>query len=486
MKSLKYILLSTILLGLSKNVYATENISNLSLDQCIKYALENNLDIKSEKFNLNIQSLAPQKIRDEFGFSFGLNPSIKNELRPTSNSFISGASVLAQFSQDYNLSLSKKFEEGGELSLRFENNIFSTNSNRVDFNPAITPSLSASFSQPILKNAFNGKRRLEISNNTYESSFYSLKNRINEIIYNTQTAYRDYKASKLKLKVAEDSLNFSKEVLSMNQEKFKLGNNTKFDVLNSEIAVLNQTNNLIQAQRQAKNSFEKLKVVLNIKDTFDIADQVNFEKRDLSFEKSLEKAYQKPDLKIIETEIKSNELQKSINEQNRLPSLNFTGSTGTQALSKDYLTSLSSLLSFKTYFWNVGLSFEFPVWGNLNETQYQESLLKLERSVLNLENSKQKLKTELINIFKDIETSEQRIELTKKAKELSKQLLDGEKERLKFGYSNTFQLLQYQKDYQETELNYINALIDYMKALDNLSFIQGTSDIDNNIVLSEK
>lgn len=486
MKKITYIFLITLITITSNEAIASDNTTKLSLNDCLKIALEKNLDIKSERYNLNIQALAPQKIKDEFGVSFGLNPGIRNELRPTSNSFISGASVLEQFSQDYNLSLSKKFEEGGELSLKFENNIFSTNSTRVDFNPAISPSLSLSFSQPILKNAFNGKRRLEIANNSYDSSFYSLKNKVNEIIYNTQSAYRDYKASKLKVKVLESALSFSQEILNMNKEKFALGNATKFDILNSEISLLNQKNNLMQAQRQSINTFQKLKTILNLENNFEVSDDIDFTKKENDLNNSLEKAYQKPDLKLIENEIKSNEQQKSISEQNRLPSLNFTTSTGTQALGKDYFTSVGQLFSFKTYFWNVGLNFEFPVIGNINETQFKEASLRLERSVLNLENSKQKLKTDITNTFKDLETSEQRINLTQKAKELSKELLEGEKERLKFGYSNTYQLLQYQRDFQDTELNYINALIDYMKALDTLSFIQGTSDIDNNIVLSEK
>ncbi|MFN4150682.1 MAG: hypothetical protein ACK4IX_07040, partial [Candidatus Sericytochromatia bacterium] len=82
MKKINYIFLSTLITIISNEAIASENNKKLSLNDCLKIALEKNLDIKSEKYNLNIQALSPQKIKDEFGVSFGLNPGIRNELRP--------------------------------------------------------------------------------------------------------------------------------------------------------------------------------------------------------------------------------------------------------------------------------------------------------------------------------------------------------------------------------------------------------------------
>ena len=68
-----------------------QKVVNLSIQEAIEFALKNNLDLKIESFTPEIRQLDLQKIYDEFGFVVGFKPNLSNNVRATSNSFLTGA-----------------------------------------------------------------------------------------------------------------------------------------------------------------------------------------------------------------------------------------------------------------------------------------------------------------------------------------------------------------------------------------------------------
>ncbi|RYY00513.1 TolC family protein, partial [bacterium] len=372
----------------STNVNAEEvKELKLTLQNSIEMALKSNLDLAVEEYNPEIQRLNVQKIRDEFGLYLGLAPQLRNNVSPTSNSFISGGALIEQFTQNYGLYLKKRFAAGGELSFNFDNAISSTNSNRVDFNPAFAPGLSLSFTQPILRNAFNGSRRIMIGENQTKSSEMTLKTRIISTIYQTKAAYWDVVAAKLRLDVLLKSLSFSEDLLKVNQERLKAGFASKVDIINAETVIATRQESVYQIRKDLGDAEDRLKRLINPDEKlfpnwrFNITatDSPVIPKVAVDTDKSFETAINRPDYQISLIDQQNIEIQKEINNQNRLPTLNLTSSAGLQSLDRNYFSALGNLFGLKGYFWNVGLAFEVPIQGNVGETEFRQSLLNEKR-----------------------------------------------------------------------------------------------------------
>ena len=73
---------------------------------------------------------------------------------------------------------------------------------------------------------------------------------------------------------------------------------------------------------------------------------------------------------------------------------------------------------------------------------------------------------------RQVSTSLKRVESTRKARELAEQSLQAEEKRLAVGLSDTFRLLQAQRDLARQRVNELNAIISYNRALVNFEAVQ--------------
>lgn len=487
----KIVFLPVLTVFLSFNAYAEEvqNL-NLSLQESIDMAIKRNLDLNVESYNPKIQELETQKIRDAFGLYIGANPGLRGSSQPTANSFISGNSLLSQFNQNYDFYVTKRLESGGEISVNFNNAIASTNSTRVDFNPTFSPALSLSFSHPILRNAFLGTRRIMIGENQNEASVITLRSKVIDTITLTKTAYWDVVSAKLRLQVFQNSLKLSEQLLKDNEARLKAGFASKVDILNAQTTIASRQESIYQTQKELGDAQDRLKRLINPDEKYfpnwqfniNATDKPDFTIRPVTIDESYKKALEKrPDYQINLINSKNLAIQTDISNQNRLPLLNFNGSAGLQSIDRTYIASVGQLFGLKGYFWNVGLNFELPVQGNVGETEYQQAKLNQQKQDITTASLKQKIYNDIRNAVRAIEVNRQRIGTNNKAKQLADEQLKAENEKLKAGFSTSFQVLQYQRDFEQAGLNEVNATIDYLKSLNTLDQVEGTSIEQNNL-----
>jgi outer membrane protein TolC len=475
-----------------KPVYALDIDLNLSIQDCVELAIKNNLDLKIESFNPEIKKLDLKKIYDEFGLSIGMKPNLQNNIRPTSNSFISGGTVLKEFTQNYDFFLKQKLITNGEISLDFQNNIFNTSSTRAEINPANIPKLGISFQQPLLRNAFIGYKRINIGENESLSSNYKLKSKVIDLILNTQNAYWDLVLNYEKLEVLKESLNLAEELYKINQEKEKQGVISKIDVLTAKANIASMEEMFIQGKRSIEESQDKLKNLINNNSDLEWSKKIKTnEKLEIDYDNfQFEEVYNtalnnRPDYKVALIDEKILEIQSEIAKQNMLPNLTVNGGVGLNSLDKDYLKSTQKMFSFETYFWNLGLNLEVPIIGNTLETEYQQTLINYEKQKTITSNIKRNILTELRTSLRNIDTNKQRITSNDTYKKLLSEQVKAELEKLKLGLSTNFQVMQLQKDLKEASLIEINSKIDYIKSINSLIKAQGLSLEKNKIIWND-
>src|SRR5262245_13502073 len=130
---------------------APRPVLELSLDETVRRAMDNNLDIKVEKYN---PEAAEQGVRGAKGYYDPFLSSTLNknsQTSPQSNAF-SGASEVTTQGEVWNFGLGQAVPTGGSFGLSFTNNKADTNSVFSTFNPSYNSGLTLSAVQPLFQN----------------------------------------------------------------------------------------------------------------------------------------------------------------------------------------------------------------------------------------------------------------------------------------------------------------------------------------------
>lgn len=455
----------------------------LSLDEAIRQALQANLGLQIEKLDPEISRQELLRQLAQYGLRLGFDTGVNQDVSPSSTSFIEGASIVNQLRQNYNLYLEQDLATGGTARLNFNNGVLSTNSSRVDVNPAITPQISLDVRHPLLRNTFNGLRQLAVTENNLNVSIWNLKQQAINTVAEVQDAYWSLVLFRERLRVLEQSLQILEELLKMNLEKEKAGFMARIDNLQTEARIASLRANLLDARRNLENTEDRLKQLLNPDASDDLAwdaDLVPSEKPEFApYAVGLEKSYEaaltaRPDYRAQLIELDNTALREQIAAQNLLPQLDFVGGSGLESLDDNYVGALGKLFSFQTYSFNIGLSFEMPVIGNPYAAIHEQTRLQQQQQSLRIENVRQQIRRDLRQAIRNVEMSAQQVEATRLAKRLSEEQLKAQTEKLNLGLTTNFQVLQFQTDFVEASLDEVNAIVQYIQAINQLQQSEGT------------
>ena len=90
------------------------------------------------------------------------------------------------------------------------------------------------------------------------------------------------------------------------------------------------------------------------------------------------------------------------------------------------------------------------------------------------------------NALRDVRNSQKKIEATKIAVDLAKQVVINDEERLRVGITTTREVLESQRDLIDAQTTKIEAGTEYNISLARLQLTQGTVLINNNIIIEDK
>lgn len=462
---------------------ATGPERQISLDEAIRQALAANLGLQIEKLNPEVSRQELLRQLAQYGLRLGFDANVNQNVSPSSASFIEGASIVNQLRQNYNLFLEQDLATGGNARLNFNNGVLSTNSNRVDVNPAMTPQISVDIRHPLLRNTFNGLRQLALTENNVNVSIWNLKQQAINTVAEVQDAYWSLVLFRERLRVLEQSLQILQELLAMNLEKEKAGFMSRIDNLQTEARIASLQANLLDARRNLENTEDRLKQLLNPDARDDLAwdadlvpsDQPVFSPYPVTLERSYTSALDaRPDYRAQLIELDNTQLREQIAAQNLLPQLDFVGGAGLESLDDNYVGALGKLFSFQTYSFNAGLSFEMPVIGNPYAAIHEQAKIQQQQQTLRLDNVRQQIRRDLRQSIRNVEMTAQQVEATRLAKRLAEEQLKAQTEKLNLGLTTNFQVLQFQTDFVQASLDEVNAIVQYIQAINQLQQSEGT------------
>lgn len=490
---------------------ASEEVSSLTLEECIVKAMENNLKIAVEIYNPELAeanlSLAKEMFMPRFDLSFG-----SRRMEEPSYWWLQGEDTVIDKTSDYSLALIQRIPTGGNLTLSLNSYQAKTNQSFQLINPRFGSTLQLDFSQPLLRDfGFKVSRKeIIIAQNNLDISLNQYKSVLMDIIYRVQEAYWNLVFSVEDHKVKIQSLELAKKLQQKNKREVELGKLAPIELLNAETEVATREAELLQAEALIRRNQDILSSIMNLNTSEKMEslkliplDQPEFFKKPVYFEEALNSARRmRPELAVQKKTIESNEINFSFAKNKMLPGLDLNLSYWSPGISGDRLIyqddnpflgivigkekgspsdSLEDALNFLYKNWSVSLTLTLPLSNILSRAEYVRAKMELEKSQASIKEIENQILLEVKDAAREIETSAKRVEAFRLAKELARKRLEAEEKKLEVGMTTNFFVLQYQEEFANARSQELRALVDYNLAWAKLEKAMGISLENRNI-----
>jgi len=477
---------------------------SLTLKECIIKALANNLDLSIEAFNPDIDDASISASKEQFLPEFRL--TYNNRKQTVLGSWgVEGTSYPYKY-DSYSLDLTQKVVTGGSATLSFTNSMVDSGRAFQVINPSYNSEFQLTLTQPLLKgfgpkvNRYNTLQAI----NQKDISVSTLKSRIIQTIYDVEQAYWNLYSATENMKVQENSLEQSREILKRNREAARVGARSAIEVLSSEAQVAQYEDNIVYARQQVEQNEARLRALLNLPSegpssarALMPSDKPLIEKMDITFEVALGRALeQRPEIIQLEKQLESNANDISYNKNQLLPQLDLQfsmwspGQSGIKYLYQDNnpftgiivgkivgsrMDALKEALKATYKNWYVNLILAVPLGNVFSRANLAKAKMAREQSLVEVEKQKQTIAYEVAQAIKNLQNSETKIKTSAASRELQERRLAAEMQRYQLGLSSIEFLLNYQNQLTSAKRSEIQALIDYKLAVANLERVMGTT-----------
>ncbi len=486
---------------------------DITLEECIIYAIKNNLDVTAELITPVIAQLSITQSREKFLPSLSFDYT-RQDLNSTSFSWIESSEQILTTYNNYSGRISQLLPTGGQLNVSLNANMYDTSQKFLTINPRYGSTLDFSFSQPLLRNfgLKTNRREIIVAQNNRDISENDFKKILLDTVYAVEDAYWNLVYSIQTLEVKRQSLQLAQDLLQKSQKEVEIGTLAPKEILSAQAEVAAREADILQTDTLVKNNIDRLKTLINLSEEEEEiflfpADQPAFEPKDISLEDAFRTALEnRPDLLSSRINLKTRDLDIRYAWNQLLPALNLNanywspGLSGEQILYLDNnpLTNvivgkipggasdaLKDALNFKYKNWSLYFTLDIPLNTILSRAGFVQAKKSRERAAVRLKSLEQKAFLETKTTVRTVKTDYLRVEAYRIARELAEQKLEAEEAKLRAGMTTNFVVLQYQRDLANARSLELKAVIDYNLSLSRLNNILGISLKNWNIKLTD-
>ncbi len=384
----------------------------ITLEEALKIALENNKNIKETKFNND--------------YIYGRYLQERSQAFPKLNAIVYDS------------------KQSDETFYKFSQGLFPKEQDILAYEISLDQTL---YSWGKISSAIKASRY------ALQSTDISLKLTEEEVIKITLEAFYDVLLQKELVKISKENLKQKENHLKKAEDKYELGIGTEYEILAAKVNLENAKTSLIKAENGLKILKERLKFVLGVdSDIEPIGDLEVKEEIILSYEEALKIALEeRKELKIQELIEKGQREFINIQSSQNKPKLSLTGSYSRKNLQAgNYEIDASS--------WNIYLNLSIPIFDGfrtkgsviLAKSDYEKAKLEKEKMV-------DSIKLELYSLINEVKEAIEIIKTTEKTLELAEKWYEMAEEGYKLGIKTNL-------DLEDAQLNLSNAKVSLAKA----------------------
>jgi len=329
---------------------------NLSLQDAVALALENNLDIAVQQYTpwidqMNLLS-ARAGSRVNFDPNVTMNLNLSDQTIPVANPLISGvgvtsaaASSLTQHTTFGNFGYSQGFAPGTEVAMTFNNSRTSSTQSANVFNPSLSSTLAVSITQPLL-NGFGflpNERFIIEQKNNVQIGEWGFKTAVINDVTTTTNDYWNLVQARQQVRVEQQTVSVDEQLFNNNQKQLQIGTMAPLDVLTAESQLASDRQSLIVAQTVQLEDETKLlnDITKNPLDPslrgIEVVPTTPIPTTDTVGNPPLEDAVQaawaaRPELQQVALQLKNDDVEVKVTKNALLPTLNLVGQYSTTGL----------------------------------------------------------------------------------------------------------------------------------------------------------
>ncbi|NLA75534.1 MAG: TolC family protein [Deltaproteobacteria bacterium] len=383
-----------------------------------------------------------------------------------------------------NLGVSIPLSTGGTLSFELGDNLNKTNSAWSTMNPSYTSSLTASISQPLLKNA--GKRAFTYSIRVaqYNSSMNDLRTKlaVMQIIANADRAYWGLYAARKMLDVRKQQYDLAKTVLEETERFVEVGVKPRIEVIRTRrdladklTAIIDAENNVRERERDLKRMLNKKGLGMETKTLLipsSLPDPVRYE---LDRNQMVQNALlNRMELLELELQLEKDSMTIEYNRNQTLPDLSFEYRYNIDGLGADRRDSYDMLADNDYHDHQVGISLNVPIGNKRAKSVLRQSIYERAKRLSTKESREAEIRNDVLNKIDKLEAKWQSILANRQNTILSDEQYRAEKRQYELGLVNSRDVMEAQTNLAAAQSAEITALTDYQTALIDLAYATGT------------
>jgi outer membrane protein TolC len=488
MKPVAFVL-GIILAAFTLTANAQQRVTNrsLSLEECIRIALEHNLAIQ-------ISQLDPQLAGFSLAGSYGVyDPTLRFAARHSYELSPGGLDPQSQLpfpgpeaeSDNINSTLTGLMPWG--LNYSFGINLTDTYGTRPvtgAFDDAFGNLGVFTMNQPLLRDSWIDGERLQIFLNKkrLKISELGLRNQIILTVTEVEAAYYNLMFQDENVKVQEKALELAERLVSENRRRVEVGALAPLDEKQAESQAAGSRASLLAAHADRQTAERVLKGLLS--DDYNDWMDVRIEPSEallalpqiLNLQDSWRRGIeQRPDLLQARLNVEMQSRTVSYQKNQLYPQLDLTGSFGFGASEDELSDALEAITSRGNPSHSYGVVFSIPLANTGARNAYKSAKVTKEQIQLQLRQLEQTVLITIENAMANARISYEQVSVTHQATQFAEEALKAEQTKLEKGKSTSFVVLQLQSNLTAARSAEIRALADYNIALARLAQNEGST-----------
>jgi outer membrane protein len=472
----------------------------LSLDEAVQRALENNVDIAVDRYN---PELSVQNVRSAEGY---YDPFLFSTLTHSSadtkgTSSISGGTAVNSKQNVWNFGVSLPVQTGADFTVTFNNNKRDSNSNLTSFNPIYNSNLSLSLTQPLLKNfkVDAPRTQLRLTKKSREITDVQFRQTVINTVATVKINYWELIYAIDNLGAAQKSLDLAKKLLDENQIRVKVGTMAPLDVVSAQSEVAAREQGVIVAENALANAEDNLKRYV-----FPQNDPAMWSTRivpsdrpgagpvpvdiDAAVKSALEN---RTDMVAARKSLERNDMSLRLARNQLLPQVDLTagygaaGAGGTE-LTRDppfggpvvstipggYSDALSEVFGRDYPTWSVGLQLSYAIPNRSQKASAAAAQINKDQALASYRRLELQVAQEVRTAARGVESGFRSVTAATASRVLFEQRLDAEEKKFAAGMSTNFLVTQAQRDLATAQVTELRSIADYRESIINFQRVQ--------------
>jgi outer membrane protein len=473
----------------------------LTVDDAVKMALENNVDLAADRLDPQIGDTRVAAASALFRPTFASSVNRNNQLSPPSSLLFPTSTRNDVVTS--NVGVNQRLPWfGTSYSVAWDTSHTESNSFLNSYNPLLRSGLSLSVSQPLFRDLFTDAARTNVVLSRTNRAIADTRLR-ESVVHTTaavKSAYWNLVSARANVDARRAALLLAEELVRVNKAKVDVGQSPPIDLVSAQAEVASNQEQLIVAETSVKQAEDRLRLLI-----FDAARRdvwnVQIEPSDappagmtaIDVEAAVTNGLRdRADLERARKDIENANTTLRLAGNQKLPDVRLNanyqanGLGGTEVLRTggfpgtilgsgqviSFGTILDQLLRSDYPTWAVGVSVSYPIGQSADEANQVRGRLETRQAEQRMKSAEAKVIQQVRDAAWKVQMNARRLETARAVSELAEQRRDVEQKRFDVGMSTSFLVIQAQRDLAQARQNELSAVLAYDLSLVDFEALQ--------------